>query len=155
MNFFYKNSIFVLFFLLVGCVSTRENEEGAYFKEVINHYFSHYNPNEEIWVDKQVSKYSITDIYKSDLSLNDFEKISEKLKQDGWVLIAFQDDYHEFCLGGNLYMGILYPSKGIHRNSSGNEIKYTDKDKWLIGLSYSEGGVNYCLKEKLPVIDLD
>jgi hypothetical protein len=151
-----KESCFLIFTICVSsCASAKETQQGRYFTHVINQYFGEYQPNEKIWVDKPESKYSITKIKKSNLSLNDFSNIRKKLEVDGWKLISDQDSYYEYCLGKKIYIGILYPIRSHHYNSEGREVKYTDINDWLVGLSYGASGVNQCRKDEIPVIKLD
>ncbi len=151
-----KINYFLIFTIcLYSCAKGEETQQGKYFAHVINQYFGDYQPNEKIWVDKPESKYSITKIKKSNLSLNDFSNIRKKLEVDGWKLISDQDSYYEYCLGKKIHIGILYPIRPHHYNSEGREVKYTDINDWLVGLSYGESGVNLCRKDEIPAIKLD
>jgi len=148
-------SMLLLSVLMVACSSAEEKQQDQYFYNVVNKYFQKYSPKEKIWVDKLESKYSITKIKKSNLSLNDFSNIRRKLELDGWKLISDQDSYYEYCLGKEIHIGILYPVRPHHYNPEGREVKYTDINDWLVGLSYGESGVNQCRKDEIPIIKLD
>ena len=145
----------ILILCVTSCTSTKETQQGKYFANTINLYFEKYDPLEEVWVDKPESKYSITKIKKSNLTFTDFNIVRKKLENDGWQLISEKDSYYEYCLGTEIYMGILYPLRPHHYSSDGQEIRYTNINDWLIGLSYGEEGVSYCRKDKLPVIELE
>jgi|GEM_PF-1329970 len=147
-----KASFLVFIVYFCSCTSVEETQQGKCFTHVINQYFGEYQPNEKIWVDKLESKYSITKIKKSNLSLNDFSNIRRKLELDGWKLISDQDSYYEYCLGKKIHIGILYPIRPHHYNPEWREVKYTDINDWLVGLSYGESGVNQCRKDEIPVI---
>lgn len=138
-----------------SCTNVEKTQQGKYFTTVINQYFGAYKPIEKIWVDKPESMYSITKVKKTNLYLNDFANIRKKLEIDGWKLISDQDSYYEYCLGKKIHIGILYPIRPHHYNSEGREVKYTDINDWLVGLSYGESGVNQCRKGEIPIIELD
>lgn len=151
-----KSSFLVIgIIFLSACATTKDTPQGKYFKGIVNHYFGEYNPDEKIWVDKPLNKYAIAKIKKSKLSLEDFEKIREKMKNEKWRIISEQDNYFEYCLGEEFYIGILYPVNPKHYGYDGEEILYESIDNWSIGLSYNESGVKHCLKDQIPVIELE
>ncbi|MEG0651816.1 MAG: hypothetical protein RR479_06300 [Acinetobacter sp.] len=67
----------ILILCVISCTSTKENQNGKYFTNIINYYFGEYDPNEKIWVDKPFNKYAIADIKKSKLTLDEFELIKK------------------------------------------------------------------------------
>lgn len=127
-----KGLLVILILYLSSCASTQNNEQGKYFKNIINHYFGKYNPNEKIWIDKPFNKYAIAKIKKSDLSLSEFENIKQTLKNEKWQVISDQDNYFEYCLGTKFYMGILYPINPKHYGYDGQEILYENINNWSI-----------------------
>lgn len=140
-----KRTWFIIFFILIAsCVNTKTSNESKDFSFIIGRFFGNYVPLEKVWVNKPESKYSITYIDKKNLSMSEFNNIRHKLKKAGWREISNQDNYYEYCLGEKMYMGVLYPIHKKHFNSKGLEVKYTNIDNWLIGLSFGEGGVDYC-----------
>lgn len=147
--------ILISIFLVTSCTSTEVTKDGKYFKTITDKYFIEYDPYENISIDKIENKYSVVKINKSKLSLNDYVKIDEKLKKDGWVMISDKDNFYEYCYGENLYIGALYPKKEKYYSFVGNEVKPSDKDHWSIYLMYNEGKTNHCRKDKLPIIELD
>lgn len=147
--------LMTLILCVTSCTSTNETQKGKYFNNIITHYFGEYSPSEKVWVDKPLNKYAIAEINKSKLSLDEFQVIKNRLKSDNWEMISDQDNYFEYCMGGEIYMGILYPVNPKHHRYDGEEVLYENINKWSIGLSYNDAGVKHCRKDKLPVIKLE
>ncbi|ENX06136.1 hypothetical protein [Acinetobacter courvalinii] len=148
-------SILFLSFLLTACSNADEKHQDQYFNKVIDSYFGNYDPKEKVWIDKPMNKYVTADVKKSRMSFGDFENIQKKLRDDGCVLISSHDSFFEYCLDKKLYIGVLYPINPKHYGYDGEEIKYENINEWLVGLSYSEAGVKHCIKDEIPVINLD
>ena len=148
-------SILFLSVLLTACSSAEEKQQNQYFYNVVNKYFGEYSPKEKFWIDKPVNKYATAEVEKSKMSYGDFESIQKNLQDDGWVLISSHDSFFEYCLGEKIYMGVLYPINAKHYGYDGEEIKYENINEWSVGLSYSEAGVKHCIKDEIPVINLD
>jgi hypothetical protein len=148
-------SILFLSFLLNLCSNADEKHQDQYFNKVIDNYFGNYGPKEKVWINKPVNKYATAEVKKSKMSFGDFESIQKKLQDDGWMLISIHDSFFEYCLDKKIYMGVLYPINQKHYGYDGEEIKYENINEWSIGLSYSEAGVKHCIKDEIPVINLD
>lgn len=148
-------SILFLSFLLNLCSNADEKHQDQYFNKVIDNYFGNYGPKEKVWINKPVNKYATAEVKKSKMSFGDFESIQKKLQDDGWMLISSHDSFFEYCLDKKIYMGVLYPINQKHYGYDGEEIKYENINEWSIGLSYSEAGVKHCIKDEIPVINLD
>lgn len=147
--------LFILIFLVTSCTNTKVTKDGKYFKTITYKYFKEYNPYENVSIDKVENKYSVIQINKSNLPLNNFPQIDRKLKSDGWKIISNNENFFEYCFGEKIYLGALFPEKEKYRNLAGNEVIPFNQNEWLIILSYNEGKVNYCRKDKLPIIELD
>lgn len=96
--FILKIFLFSSFLFVSSCKNTGTTEQGNYFYTVIDKYFGEYDPREKVWINKPVNKYAIAEVEKSKLSLNDFEIIQRRLKNDGWKLISSHDGFFEYCL---------------------------------------------------------
>lgn len=147
--------LLIAVFLVVSCTNTKLSPEAKYFKTITYTYFKEYDPEEYISVNKQENKRTILSVRKSKLSLVDYIKVDQALKSDGWNIISSKDNFYEYCHGEKLYIGALYPEKEKHFNLAGNEIIPFNKNEWAIIINYNEGKVNYCRKDKLPIIELD
>lgn len=149
------NLLLICIFLVASCVNTKPSKEGKYFKTITHKYFKEYDPYEDVSIDKIENKYSIVQINKSKLSLNNFSLIDKNLKSDGWKKISDSENFFEYCFGEKIYLGALFPEKEKYKNLAGNEVVPFNQNQWLVILSYSEGKVNYCRKDKLAIIELD
>lgn len=147
--------LLICIFLLASCTNSKVTEEGKYFKTITSKYFKGYDAYEEVSIDKIENKYSIVQINKSELSLNEFLLIDKNLTKDGWKKISERENFYEYCFGEKIYLGALYPEKEKYRNLAGNEIVPFNQNQWLMILSYKEGKVNYCRKDKLPILELE
>ncbi len=125
---------------------TEKNSEMISFNDIENTYFKSYNPVFEPSINRIGNKSGTILIKKQRLSKKEMNKITDKMKIDGWVEFEHSNNYSLYCLNQYQLIGILYPEDLIERNKNGEEITYDDINSWNIGLYYNHNGVSSCKK---------
>lgn len=142
-------SIFIITCYLIACKNVNETakkSEMIKFNDIENKYFKSYNPIFELSVNRIGNKSGTILIKKENLSRKEMTKITDQMRNDGWVEFEHSNNYSLYCLNEYQLIGILYPDNLIVRNKNGEEIIYDDINSWNIGLYYNQNGINSCKK---------
>ncbi|WP_289334643.1 hypothetical protein, partial [Acinetobacter baumannii] len=95
---------------------------------------------------KSSTQLIVIKINKENFSINDYDKIKNKLLSKKWDFFDSYDNYYNFCKTNNYSIDILNPIHDRHYAREGDEVNFKNKDYWYFAIYYNKFGVNSCME---------
>ncbi|GGI62138.1 hypothetical protein GCM10011446_36330 [Acinetobacter vivianii] len=152
-----ENTVKILYILLIiiflqACTGIKKDRvEGSEInvEKEVDRIFSDYNYDFKKGMNRGFANYYNVFIFKSDLSLLEFDNVKKNIEKK-WRLVYTSEDQYVFCYDKYNQMTILYPRKMDYFDKFGQKlyVKSSSLDKWGVSLKYIKEGTSYCKDEK-------
>ncbi|HFX6225861.1 hypothetical protein [Acinetobacter nosocomialis] len=140
-KFIFSLFIFGLYCSLIAC-STNVTS----LQELSKELFSEYPYEVDTVRNKSSTQLIVIKINKENFSINDYDKIKNKLLSKKWDFVDSYDNYYNFCKTNNYSIDILNPIRDRHYTREGDEVNFKSKDYWYFAIYYNKLGVNNCME---------
>ncbi|MDO7228300.1 hypothetical protein [Acinetobacter nosocomialis] len=140
-KFIFSLFIFGLYYSLIAC-STNVTS----LQELSKELFSEYPYEVDTDRNKSSTQLIVIKINKENFSINDYDKIKNKLLSKKWDFVDSYDNYYNFCKTNNYSIDILNPIRDRHYTREGDEVNFKSKDYWYFAIYYNKLGVNNCME---------
>ncbi|WP_457968870.1 hypothetical protein [Acinetobacter calcoaceticus] len=134
-------SIFGLYCSLIAC-----STDSSSLKELSKELFSEYPYEVETDRNKSSTQVIVIKIDKENFSINDYDKVKNKLLSKKLDFVDSYDNYYIFCKTNNYSIDILNPIHDRHYTREGDEVNFKSKDYWYFAIYYNKLGVNNCME---------
>lgn len=108
--------------------------------------FSEYPYEVDTDRNKSSTQLIVIKINKENFSINDYDKIKNKLLSKNWDFVDSYDNYYNFCKTNNYSIDILNPIHDRHYTREGDEVNFKSKDYWCFALYCNKLEVNNCME---------
>ncbi|GAA5561559.1 hypothetical protein Asch03_03064 [Acinetobacter schindleri] len=137
-----RKFIFSLLILGLYCSLIACSTNVTSLQELSKELFSEYPYEVDTDRNKRSTQLIVIKINKENFSINDYDKIKNKLLSKNWDFVDSYDNCYNFCNTNNYSIDILNPIHGRHYTREGDEINFKSKDYWYFALYYNKLGVN-------------
>ncbi|MDC4635084.1 hypothetical protein OHV71_18025 [Acinetobacter baumannii] len=140
-KFIFTLLIFGLYCSLITCSTSATS-----LQELSKELFSEYPYEVDTDRNKSSTQLIVIKINKENFSINDYDKIKNKLLSKKWDFVDSYDNYYDFCKTNNYSIDILNPIHDKHYVREGDEVNFKNKDYWYFTIYYNKFGVNNCME---------